>query len=1249
MFSSNGTGFFFSNPAPPPAASQQNDGVGRRDENGANYSANSAMSNGVYGFNGLYDINGNTENGRMMSSTMNPDRSNMGHSNVMGNNMGSSNVQNFQNINSQLINSGMSSPPLHNVNNRNNSTNGMSNPLMNSNSCFNSGQNRIHDMGILRSSDQGVNTCGNGSSNFNPMQYGRSYPMINGNRNSGAMSNSNHMMGGSDNILNNNSFPSGYGSTMNGRKNYDRNGMSNGIMLNSSSIDMTNNNAIQNTTINTPKNDGFGSSMMQDHNDVVNNSMGNDNRYGTEVSNSNAGLFGNFSFSNSFFNPFGSFGFSSSIDAPAKSTTHVQNNAISSNTTASSINNTNVQMVRNDGFPPKSPVRSSTNNNIANDSNLYDHLPPRSNAIMNSNISTNMPNTFELNSEVPLTLNTTLNNGVTSVNSNRNTPMSPNLVNGVQHKNNNDSNYIVSGQAGIVQQTDYPRISSDSTSPGVRCGTTPEPMSFMTPPMGPTPDPQLRSPQVKNFSINSPQNQIIQESKVSSAVASDPTTTDFAGETFFSNIKTVAKQGQNELAKTSKDAKTTKSRKRTAASKEPDFSALVSQSFFRRGITSMGSALGVVANYINESFLSGIPFHIADRAMKESKETYAKWWEGGINDSNVDNNGDGFRGGRNDTDNESTEDEFGRPEKRRKLTPLRGDFRRSSLSDSLEKNYEDMGINIRKKTNEDSPNFPHHGLPLPGISDIDPSIIKPRRSKFQKRGSFKAQDSSGYDVFNNIGSMYGSDMCISGGNATDSEKVDEESKPPPDPQSKRSIPITSGMDAYDCMYGYGGDEDDSNDFKDETDSDSPASEETPNDDGAPKSNAKVSVKKNATVIRSSNTLDGTLNAIRDLFEEKNRVSEEKEVFQMISSPRAWITKTIRSELIEALQNVSGDVKDKRFLSSLEVLARFYKASGRDARVNPWSGRRESDESGYGYYGGDIGGPTSSDLLEGSWLNMSRPNYVECLGNNADGDFMYTLGRMSFDMFQPGNLICSVQSTHNTIKIVGEREELPTSVPSSLKEEVSRMCDSNGASAAKRPLLRSYDIAVSMTIEPPSTVGQPEPQGIQSPTTRMRAVMSVKGYVLPDPNTPNRLTVWFIGGKLSPARLASGDGGDTDDEDETVCEETHTGEDGYGGFGDWTALFAKGKWRKTLAERARAMAAKLLLGADVPNKMEEDGHMEYSLHRPVGGHGKVYVDVLYLDEDILIMRGHHGTIYAMSRSGVSQRYKRLRGRRTSNNE
>jgi hypothetical protein len=200
--------------------------------------------------------------------------------------------------------------------------------------------------------------------------------------------------------------------------------------------------------------------------------------------------------------------------------------------------------------------------------------------------------------------------------------------------------------------------------------------------------------------------------------------------------------------------------------------------------------------------------------------------------------------------------------------------------------------------------------------------------------------------------------------------------------------------------------------------------------------------------------------IAELLEEKNRASEENELHQMISNPRNWVIKSIRSELIDALQSVHGDVQNNRFLSALEVLSNFYKTSGRDARVSPWSGRRGSDpgiDGGeYGYSGNDIGGPASSDLFEGYWVNMSRPNYVECLGTTTEKDFMYTLGRMSFDMFQPSNLICSVQSTHSTIKIIGEREELPAFVPKSLKEEVASLCDSGGDGSANRPLLRSYE-------------------------------------------------------------------------------------------------------------------------------------------------------------------------------------------------
>jgi len=194
------------------------------------------------------------------------------------------------------------------------------------------------------------------------------------------------------------------------------------------------------------------------------------------------------------------------------------------------------------------------------------------------------------------------------------------------------------------------------------------------------------------------------------------------------------------------------------------------------------------------------------------------------------------------------------------------------------------------------------------------------------------------------------------------------------------------------------------------------------------------------------------------------------------------------------------------------------------------------------------------------------------------------------------------------------------------------------------LLRSYDIAVSLTIEPPSSVGQPETPDMPTPTKRMRAIMSVKGYILPDPDVPNRLTVWFTGGNLCPARLPSSDGNESDDDDEAKDD------DSYGGFAEWKAIFSKGKWRKTLGERARAIASKLLLGADVSTKMvESTGDMSYVLHKPVGGHGKAYIDVLYLDEDVLIMKGHHGTVYALARSGVSQRYKAMREKEDDNDK
>jgi len=117
----------------------------------------------------------------------------------------------------------------------------------------------------------------------------------------------------------------------------------------------------------------------------------------------------------------------------------------------------------------------------------------------------------------------------------------------------------------------------------------------------------------------------------------------------------------------------------------------------------------------------------------------------------------------------------------------------------------------------------------------------------------------------------------------------------------------------------------------------------------------------------------------------------------------------------------------------------------------------------------------------------------------------------------------------------------------------------------------YSIVVAFTVQPNERVTKP-----------LQGVMTNYGYVLPDPNTPNRLTVFFTGGLLEP-------------NDETDVEE-------------WKRVFGEDAPKRHLTERARLLAAKLLLGANTSDTMEEDGSMSYFLKRPIGGHGSTYVDV-----------------------------------------
>jgi hypothetical protein len=160
-------------------------------------------------------------------------------------------------------------------------------------------------------------------------------------------------------------------------------------------------------------------------------------------------------------------------------------------------------------------------------------------------------------------------------------------------------------------------------------------------------------------------------------------------------------------------------------------------------------------------------------------------------------------------------------------------------------------------------------------------------------------------------------------------------------------------------------------------------------------------KRKGNVNNDSSFMLETLSSIQNMLSE-NQVNEEETQLQHFSfnSPREFIAQTVRSELIDRLLETNGDINDSSFKACLDVLSGMYK-------------RHSNIPNDYF--------SLPSILSNKSWVSLSRPVYQECLGVNAEGHFMYNLGRMSFSMFQPSDLKCSVQSTHINIGLVHQRK------------------------------------------------------------------------------------------------------------------------------------------------------------------------------------------------------------------------------------
>ena len=127
---------------------------------------------------------------------------------------------------------------------------------------------------------------------------------------------------------------------------------------------------------------------------------------------------------------------------------------------------------------------------------------------------------------------------------------------------------------------------------------------------------------------------------------------------------------------------------------------------------------------------------------------------------------------------------------------------------------------------------------------------------------------------------------------------------------------------------------------------------------------------------------------------------------------------LRDELIHDLKASGGDTESPSFQSKLDILTSFYLSTKNDART--------------------VHGNTPAYDLDGTWLTLSKPTYQNAKGQNGVGQYIYSLGGMSFDMFRPTGLICSIQGTFNTIHAIDPKtEELPVFVPRRLRKEVLR--------------------------------------------------------------------------------------------------------------------------------------------------------------------------------------------------------------------
>lgn len=302
------------------------------------------------------------------------------------------------------------------------------------------------------------------------------------------------------------------------------------------------------------------------------------------------------------------------------------------------------------------------------------------------------------------------------------------------------------------------------------------------------------------------------------------------------------------------------------------------------------------------------------------------------------------------------------------------------------------------------------------------------------------------------------------------------------------------------------------------------------------------------------------------------------------STRLSRVRKARKELLAEVNRMALDQQDNGkgyttvFQSSLQALTHEYDSSKFDPRIAPKIRRTSLGPSRQST-------PREPLQLEGIGIAAGKPSFQGCVGRNHDGDPMFKLGTMSFEMFRPTELVLSVQGTFTSIEHVHRKNlHKVKHVPKNLMADVRY---------GTNPV-RTYNIVTAFTIEPwKPEFGDRSPNKIV--TQPIRGVMTTYGFILPYPTQKHRFSVWFTGGSL-----------EVDDPNNK----------------QWFTIFGGKAPQRTLGESSKLLAAKLLMGACVNDQMDQDGKLAYALTRPMSN----YIDLIYLDKSLAALRGSSGMVY-----------------------